>query len=122
MTPVKLRVAAVQAALLIAAALSAQIHSTLARQEPGRRSQADGIQAATPEFPPTPLGRLAREWLDVVNGGDETTIRRFVEGGFSPNALRLRAAEKYVRLFAKLRQQSGGLEVLRVTPPTPSAP
>ncbi len=122
MPPVKLRVAAVQAALLIATALSAQIHPALARQEPDKQPQAGGRQAAAPDFPPTPLGRLAREWLDVVNGGDETTIRRFVEGGFSPNALRLRAAEKYVRLFAKLRQQSGGLEVLRVTPPTPSAP
>ena len=121
MSPVRPRAAA-RAALLTAAALFAQIHPAFARQAPGMKPEAGGAQTPAPEFPPTPLGRLARDWLDVINGGDEAAVRRFVEGGFSPNALRLRAVEEYVRLFAKLRQQSGGLELLRVTPPTSAAP
>ena len=79
-------------------------------------------QSADTQLPPTDLGKIAREWLDVINGGSAAEVKSFVEANFSAGALRSQSAADYVALFLKLQQQSGGLEVVRVTPPSGMMP
>jgi CubicO group peptidase (beta-lactamase class C family) len=106
------------AVALAAGLLSPAGSSTPHAQEPGRPStQTAERQSPDTQLPDTALGRVAREWLDVINGGSEASVKSFVETRFSTNALRSQSAADYTALFLKLRQQSGGLEVVRVTPP-----
>ncbi|HEX8843956.1 MAG TPA: serine hydrolase domain-containing protein [Pyrinomonadaceae bacterium] len=71
------------------------------------------------ELPDTTLGRIMREWFAVIESGKEEEIKSFVNGRFSANAFRFQqSAEQYVAFFRKLHEQSGGLEILQVTPET----
>jgi CubicO group peptidase (beta-lactamase class C family) len=93
-----------------------------ARQGGARDTLTTRQQPREAELPTTPLGRMARGWLEAINGGSEAALKQFVETNFSASALRGQGAADYVRLFLKLRQQSGGLELLRVTPPVGENP
>ena len=58
-----------------------------------------------------------RQWFAVIQSGEEQEIKSFVEGHFSSNAFRRQqSAAEYVALFRKLHEQSGGLDVVRVSP------
>lgn len=76
--------------------------------------------AGSPELPDTELGAIVREWLDVIERGDEAEILGFVAERFSANARRDQpdAAE----IFLKLHAQSGGLDLLQVRPPAGEYP
>lgn len=75
------------------------------------------------ELPDTTLGRLMREWFAVIENGKDDEIRSFVEAHFSANAFRFQqSAAEYVAFFRKLHEQSGGLEILQVTPETGAQP
>jgi CubicO group peptidase (beta-lactamase class C family) len=78
---------------------------------------ANAAQPLNTDLPDSAIGRIMRTWFEVVNGGKEDEIRSFVEGNFSTNAFKYQqSAEQYTALFVKLYQQSGGLEIVRVTP------
>lgn len=111
------------AVALAAVLLSPAGSLTLRAQEPGRPStQPSERQSPDAQLPDTALGRIAREWLDVINGGSEASVKSFIEANFSANALRSTSAADYTTLFLKLQQQSGGLEVVRVTPASGEMP
>jgi CubicO group peptidase (beta-lactamase class C family) len=90
----------------LAIALSATLPSCLG-------AQPAPTQAARPsgaELPATPLGRLARQLLDVVEGGDSATITRFVDQHLG-NDGRGRSPAQMAALLVKLHAQSSGLRV-----------
>ena len=73
-------------------------------------------QEKATEFPATPLGNIAREWVEVINQGDEAQLKNFVENRFSTSALKQQTAESLLALFRNLQKQGGGIEVVRVIP------
>lgn len=70
------------------------------------------------EFPPTPFGKIVREFVALVDGGSEAKIRSFVENNFSKDAIRSQSITETVFIMQKLQKQSGGIEILSVTPPS----
>ena len=80
-------------------------------------------KAISIELPDSTLGRIMREWFAVINSGKPAEIKRFVATRFSTNAFRFQqSAEQYEKLFQKLHQQSGGLEIVHVTPESGGQP
>lgn len=73
-------------------------------------------QEKAAEFPASPLGNIAKEWVEVVNQGDETQLKNFVESRFSNSALKNQTAESLLALFRNLQKQGGGIEVVRIVP------
>lgn len=71
---------------------------------------------APPAFPDAPVGRLAREVVDVVNAGDSAATHAFFARHGAPAMERGRTPAWFGRTFAKLHRQSGGLDVMRVRP------
>jgi CubicO group peptidase (beta-lactamase class C family) len=67
-----------------------------------------------------PGGGLAEALLRAINEPDKSTRERFVETNFSAAALKETPAQEYLRLFEKLRVQSGGLEFARVADTSPT--
>jgi hypothetical protein len=72
------------------------------------------------ELPDTALGKIVREWFQIIEAGKEDEIKEFIETRFSANALRNQPNAAH--LFRKVHEQSGGLEILRVAPPTGEFP
>lgn len=71
-------------------------------------------QPAPTTFPDSPVGRLGRELLDLVNGGDSAAIHGFFARNSAASMERGRTPEWFARSLTKLRAQSGGLDVVRV--------
>lgn len=114
-------------AIFIKSAVSAHLILAVMAVGPGRASapplpahgpqETKGRDAERPELPDTTLGRIMRQWFAVIQSGKEEEIKSFVESRFSANAFRRQqSAAEYVALFRKLHEQSGGLDVVRVTP------
>jgi D-alanyl-D-alanine carboxypeptidase len=78
---------------------------------------AFSVAAQKAEFPATSFGKLVQEWLRLVDTGTEAEIKSFVENNFSSAALRSQSVTETVFIMRKLQKQSGGLEILSVTPP-----
>jgi CubicO group peptidase (beta-lactamase class C family) len=76
------------------------------------------VAAQTKEFPATNFAKLVQEWLKMVDSGSEAEIKSFVENNFSTGALRSQSVLETVFIMRKLQKQSGGLEILSVTPPS----
>ena len=77
-------------------------------------------QNSKAELPDTILGNIVREWLAVIEGGKPEEIERFIETRFSAAAKKNQPTA--ARYFRKLHEQSGGLQILGVTPPTGEMP
>lgn len=76
-----------------------------------------GQDANGPKLPDTTLGKIVREWFALIQSGKEDEIKNFVEGNFSANAFRRQqSADQYVAFFRRLHEQSGGLDIVRVSP------
>jgi D-alanyl-D-alanine carboxypeptidase len=75
------------------------------------------LSAQTKEFPATNFGKLVQEWLRMIESGSEAEIKSFVENNFSTAGLRSQSVTETVFIMRKLQKQSGGLEILSVTPP-----
>ena len=73
-------------------------------------------QKQAAEFPETPLGNIAREWVAVINDGDEARLRSFIENCFSSAALKNQPPDSLLKLFRNLQKQGGGIEVQQITP------
>src|SRR5688572_25094780 len=113
--------------VFIKSLVSAHLIFALVTVAPGRASSSSlhahgsqekkGQDAERPELPDTALGRIVRRWFAVIQSGKEEEIKSFVESHFSSNAFRhQQSAAEYVALFRKLHEQSGGLDVVRVSP------
>ena len=74
-------------------------------------------QNQTASFPETEFGRLVSAWLDAVNNGSESAMREFVENNFSEAGKSRGGSTEAVFTMRKLYVQSGGLDLLTVTPP-----
>jgi CubicO group peptidase (beta-lactamase class C family) len=64
-------------------------------------------------LPATPLGRLARQFVDVVNAGDSAGVARFVAAHLAASAMPGGDAPARTRTLVRLAAQSGGLAVER---------
>ena len=90
------------------------ISSTLPCPSPNQTISQD---ADGPKLPDTTLGKILREWFALIQSGSENEIKSFVEANFSTNAFRRQqSAAQYVALFRKLHEQSGGLDIVSVSP------
>jgi CubicO group peptidase (beta-lactamase class C family) len=69
------------------------------------------------ELPPTPLGHLARELVDVINSGNATAQRGFVRARFSEKAFKDAPPEDWASFLERTWQLSGGIDVIGVLPP-----
>ena len=76
------------------------------------------VSAQTKEFPATAFGKLVQEWMKLVDGGTEAEIKSFVENNFSTAGLKSQSVTETVFIMRKLQKQSGGLEILSVSPPS----
>jgi CubicO group peptidase (beta-lactamase class C family) len=69
------------------------------------------------EFPATAFGKLVQEFMKLADSGTEAATKAFVENNFSKEAIRSQSVAETVYILQKLQKQSGGLEILSVTPP-----
>ena len=96
--------------ILLALALSATLPSCLGAQPSAAQSGAPAAPPAEATLPASALGRLARQLLDVVEGGDSATITRFVNEHLGHD-VRGRSPAQMAGLLVKLHAQSNGLHV-----------
>jgi len=80
-------------------------------------AQTASPKSEKPEFPPTNFSRVIEEWFRLIDGGTEAEMKSFVENNFSSAALRSQSVAETVFIMSKLQKQSGGLEILSITPP-----
>ncbi len=77
---------------------------------PAASAQSKPAEANAPvAFPATDRGRLARQWLDAYNGGDESAYRKFMETNAETGDTPIDAR---VERFGQMRQNLGDLTVL----------
>jgi D-alanyl-D-alanine carboxypeptidase len=69
-------------------------------------------------FPDSAFGKRASNWFDAVNSGSEPGIREFIERNFSAEGKRGDAAAETAFQMRRIYEQSGGLQILAVTPPS----
>ena len=69
------------------------------------------------ELPKSPLGQLARSFVDVVNGGRVVERRKFVQSHFSEKALKEATVDEWSTFIERTSQLSGGVDVIEVLPP-----
>ncbi|HEX7980787.1 MAG TPA: serine hydrolase domain-containing protein [Gemmatimonadaceae bacterium] len=93
-------------------ALAVTLPVAATAQPSAAQSGAPAAPAGTPEaeLPAGPLGRLARQLLDVVEAGDSTAITRFVNAHLGRD-VRGRSPAQMAELLVKLHAQSNGLRV-----------
>lgn len=84
------------------------------RAQGARQPTATNQPAPPPEFPETPLGRLGRELIDLVDRGDSAAIDAFFAGHSAPHVERGRTPAWFARSLTKLHAQTGGLDVVRI--------
>jgi CubicO group peptidase (beta-lactamase class C family) len=94
----------------LVATLALLAAAPLGAQQPPAAAQP----APVPSFPDTPVGRLGRELIDLVNRGDSAEIHGFFVRNSAADMERGRTPEWFARKLAKLHTQSGGLDVNRV--------
>ncbi len=66
-------------------------------------------------FPDTPVGKLGQRLIEVINRGDSATRTAYVVNDVSDAAIKETSIAERVSWLAGISDQSGGLEVLRVT-------
>ena len=79
-------------------------------------------QTAAVSFPDNSNGAIAREWVELINNGDDAALKSFITNRFSESALKQQKLEDLFVLFRNLQKQSGGIEVRSVRPNTGQLP
>lgn len=79
---------------------------------PTARAQSKPAEVA---FPATDRGRLARQWLDAYNGGDQAAYRKYMEANAESGGTPIDAR---VERFGQMRENLGNLTVLEATETT----
>ncbi|HEX2201886.1 MAG TPA: serine hydrolase domain-containing protein [Longimicrobium sp.] len=98
----------------LAAAMVLAPLPALAQQQPSPNSAGGAGQGTPPAFPATPAGEAGKALVEALNADDETAVRRFVDTRVAERLDVGWTRDRYAALLAKLRQQSGGVEVTRV--------
>lgn len=65
-------------------------------------------------LPDTPLGKTTGALLKALSSSEETEVRQWSGASLATELFHDWTPERYQRMLAKLRQQSGGLELVRV--------
>jgi hypothetical protein len=102
---------------LMRSAVSATVLALFAAA-PLAGQQAGGTGPAgdpTPSFPATPMVVVAQRMVSAVNTG-EAEIQRFVDAHASPDLAGRVTAPQYLATLRKLREQSGGMELVTTMP------
>src|SRR5215204_443461 len=76
------------------------------------------VSAQGKEFPATNFGKLVQEWLKLIDSGTDAEMKSFVENNFSSAGIKSQSVADTVFVMRKIQKQSGGLEILSVTPPS----
>lgn len=71
---------------------------------------------AGPEFPASPVGKIAHLFVEVVNSGDRAAVLNFITSRITAAGLKQTPADEYLALFQKMHVQSGGIEVIYIRP------
>lgn len=78
--------------------------------------KAEARNARAEELPASPVGKVVSSLLKVLNSGDRNAQLNFIKANFSERALKESPADAWLAFFKKLHQQSGGLDVMQVSP------
>jgi CubicO group peptidase (beta-lactamase class C family) len=78
--------------------------------------QAQQPAASKAEFPASPVGKLARSFIEAINSGDKSAQLSFIRSSFSEASLKRDSAEEYAENFQRLFAQSGGFDVIAILP------
>jgi CubicO group peptidase (beta-lactamase class C family) len=79
-------------------------------------AQVKENESASAELPASPVGKVVSSLLKSLNDGDQTAQLNFIRANFSGQALKETPPDAWLALFKKLHQQSGGLDVMQVSP------
>lgn len=79
-------------------------------------AQEGGVGVARAQLPASPVGKVAGALLKALDGGEPTAQLDFIQTNFSDRTLRETPPDAWLAFFKKLHQQSGGLDVMRVSP------
>jgi D-alanyl-D-alanine carboxypeptidase len=104
---------------LSAPALAAIMISSLLAGQAAALGRAQQPAAGKAEFPDSPVGKLARSFIDAINSGDKSAQLSFINSSFSEATLKRDSAEEYLENFQRLYAQSGGFDVMAVLPSAP---
>ena len=77
---------------------------------------AQVAKSAPVELPASPVGRVAGALFKVLDGGDREAQLNFIRANFSEQSLKETPPDAWLAFFKKLLQQSGGLDVMNVSP------
>lgn len=102
--------------LLRAAALSLLfiVQTSLAVPVLAQDNQPRAVAAA--ELPASPIGKITKLLFKALDGGDPTAQLNFINANYSEQALKETPPGAWLAFFRKLSQQSGGLDVMHVSP------
>jgi D-alanyl-D-alanine carboxypeptidase len=67
-------------------------------------------------LPDTPVAAVARSFFDALTTGDASRLLEFIKANYSSRALEETPEQNLLAYFRKLYQQSGGLEIMQVSP------
>jgi CubicO group peptidase (beta-lactamase class C family) len=73
-------------------------------------------QNARAELPASPVGKVSGALLKVLNGGEPSAQLDFIQTNFSAATLKETPPDAWLAFFKKLSEQSGGLDVMQVSP------
>lgn len=88
-------------------------HPALAAQN---LAQPEEQTHAGAELPASPVGKVVSSLFKVFNSGDKTAQLNFIQANFSVQTLKETPADAWLAFFKKLHQQSGGLDVMQISP------
>src|SRR5215212_8587312 len=98
--------AQLMAAMSFATLTAAQTASVAKPNQPAPRA----------EFPASPIGKLGRDFIEALNGGNKADQMKFIASSFSESALKEGSTNEYLSNFQRLYAQSGGFDVIAVMP------
>ena len=70
----------------------------------------------TVSLPLTPVGKVAATMLEILNSGDEGKMLAFIRSHYAEQSLKQTSAPDRLMYFKRLYQQSGGINVVQVSP------
>jgi D-alanyl-D-alanine carboxypeptidase len=79
-------------------------------------AQEEKKEQARAELPASPVGKVVGSLLKALNSGDQTAQLNFIQTNFSEQSLKETTPDAWLAFFKKLHQQSGGLDVMQVSP------
>lgn len=107
--------------MVVAAGLAALLSMLPIQAAAGQNAPIDTAVEARGELPDTPAGRRAVELLEVASGDDDATTRAYVENSFAPSFRDAFPIEEHLQVHARMREESGGFDVVDVRDSEPNS-